>query len=214
MNQIVTITSITANIPVDVYYCDSFSANCVFVSAVSVFPYQFEVPSPYSEDNFIIKIIDADGCIVGDPISVTPTPTSKVTPTPTQTPTSTITNTPTNTETPTNTPTNTETPTNTPTNTSTPTPTSSVVPHYIGQNSFTTSGNVCNDTVTILPYYTYISEANSVPVVGAIIYQTQLNGVLYNPLNGSDKFYKMGFGPYYYWVQVGINGDILSFGLF
>ena len=57
MSQLVTITSVTANTPVDIYYCDSFSANCIFVSTVSVFPYQFDVPSPYDETNIVIKII-------------------------------------------------------------------------------------------------------------------------------------------------------------
>jgi hypothetical protein len=56
MSQIVEITSVTANTPVDIYYCNSFSASCVFVSTVSIFPYEFEVPSPYSETNFIIKM--------------------------------------------------------------------------------------------------------------------------------------------------------------
>ena len=32
MSQQVTISSITANTPVDIYYCDSLSANCIFVS--------------------------------------------------------------------------------------------------------------------------------------------------------------------------------------
>jgi uncharacterized delta-60 repeat protein len=214
MSQVV-ITSITANTPVDIYYCNSFSASCVFVSTVSVFPYEFSIPSPYSEDNFIIKIIDSVGCIIGDPIFVTPTPTSSLTPTPTPTntitPTITITSTPTNTKTPTNTPTNTETPTNTPTNSVTPTQTPAVAYHYRGQNSYTTSGDVCNDVVTILPYYTYISESNTIPVINATIYETLLNGVLYNPFNGEDKFYKMSFGEYFYWVQIDINGDITSF---
>lgn len=213
MSQLVTITSITANTPVDIYYCNSFSASCVFVSTVSVFPYQFNVPSPYDETDFVVKIIDTQGCNVGDMVYITPTPTSSVTPTMTQTPTGTVTQTPTQTGTPTQTPTNTGTPTNTPTNTITPTQTPAVASHFIGQNSFITSGDVCTDTVTILPYYTYLSEANTVPVSGATVYQTLVNGVLYNPFNGGGKFYKMGFGLYYYWIQIDVNGEILSFGI-
>jgi hypothetical protein len=49
MSQQVTITSVTANTPVEIFYCDSFSANCVYVATVSVFPYTFEVPPPYNE---------------------------------------------------------------------------------------------------------------------------------------------------------------------
>jgi uncharacterized delta-60 repeat protein len=163
--------------------------------------------------DFVIKIIDTQGCNVGDTVFITPTPTSSVTPTVTQTPTGTPTTTPTQTTTPTTTPTQTGTPTMTPTNTATPTQTPVVAIHYVGQNTFTTSDNVCNDTMTILPYYTYLSEANTIPVIGATVYQTFANGVLYNPLIGGGKFYKMSFGSYYYWVQIGVNGEILSFGI-
>jgi hypothetical protein len=211
MSQLVTITSVTANTPVDIYYCDSFSANCVFVSTVSVFPYEFNVPSPYNETDFVIKIIDTQGCNVGDRVLITPTPTSSVTPTitPTQTQTPTMTQTPT--QTLTQTPTNTQTPTITPTNTRTPTPTPVVAIHYVGKNSFTTSASTCNDLMTILPYYTYLSEANLIPVIGVTIYTTTSNGVLYNPFNGENKFIKIKFGNDFYVVQVGNDGKILSF---
>ena len=213
MSQLVTITSVTANTPVDIYYCDSFSANCIFVSGVTVFPYTFTVPAPYDETNIVIKIIDSENCVDGEVIPISPTPTSSVTPTMTPTTTQTPTNTPTQTQTPTMTPTVTQTPTNTSTNTPTPTTTSIVASHFVGQNPFTTSGEVCNDIVTILPYYTYLSESNNVPVIGATIYQTLSNGVLYNPFNGGGKFYKMSFGSYYYWVQIGVDGKIISFGI-
>jgi hypothetical protein len=101
MSQLITITSVTANTPVDIYYCDSFSANCVFVSTVSVFPFEFDVPSPYDETDFVVKIIDTQGCNVGDEVLITPTPTSSLTPTTTNTPTQTPTMTSTNTPTPT-----------------------------------------------------------------------------------------------------------------
>jgi outer membrane protein TolC len=55
MSQQVTITSVTANTPVEIFYCDSFSANCVYVSTVSVFPYTFSVPPPYDDSNIVIK---------------------------------------------------------------------------------------------------------------------------------------------------------------
>jgi hypothetical protein len=95
MSQQVTITSVTANTPVEIFYCDSFSANCVYVSTVSVFPYTFNVPPPYNENNIVIKIEDTNGCIDGEVIPITPTPTSSLTPTLTRTPT----NTPTQTQT-------------------------------------------------------------------------------------------------------------------
>ncbi len=109
MSQQVTITSVTANTPVDIYYCDSTSGSCVFVSTVATFPYSFDVPDPYDETDIVIKIEDVNGCIDGDVIYITPTPTSSVTPTMTKTPTQT----PTETQTPTVTPTMTQTPTTT-----------------------------------------------------------------------------------------------------
>ena len=199
MSEIVTISSITANTPVDIYYCDSMSASCVFVSAVSVFPYTFEVPPPYDEQNIVIKIIDDQGCIDGEIIPITPTPTPRITPTNTQTPTQTMTNTPTNTQTPTQTPTVSVTP--------------AIASHAIGQSTYTNSTNCCTDTITLQNYYTYISEANSTPVLGAKIYQTAVGTTLYNIFNGNNRFLKMGFGSSYYAVQINTNGDIINFVL-
>jgi hypothetical protein len=213
MSQLITITSVTANTPVDIYYCDSFSANCVFVSTVSVFPYQFDVPSPYDETDFVVKIIDSESCIDGEVIPISPTPTSSVTPTTTNTPTQTPTMTSTNTPTPTNTPTLTPTPTITSTNTPTPTSTPVISSHFTGQNRYTTSGSVCSDVMTILPYYTYISESNSVPVIGATIYETAVGTTLYNPYVGGNKYVKLQFGSDFYVVQIDNNGEITSFAI-
>jgi hypothetical protein len=211
MSQQVTITSVTANTPVDIYYCDSTSGSCVFVSTVAVFPYSFDVPDPYDETDIVIKIEDVNGCIDGDVIYITPTPTSSVTPTVTQTPT----NTPTETQTPTVTPTMTQTPTTTITTTPTYTPTPSTTPvfslHLIGQNTFSTSANTCSDTLTLNNYYTYINEADSIPVVGVKIYQTAFGGGLFNPYNGNNRFTKFTFGGNNYAVQVDTSGNIVSF---
>jgi len=115
MGRLVTISSITAETPVDIYYCDSMSANCQFVSSVSTFPYSFTVPSPEADSNFIVKIVDSENCQVGNYVYVIPTPTPTVTTTTGLTPTPTTTNTPTVTVT--------RTPTNTPTKQPIPTPT-------------------------------------------------------------------------------------------
>lgn len=211
MSQQVTITSVTANTPVDIYYCDSTSGSCVFVSTVSVFPYSFDVPDPYDETDFIVKIEDVNGCIDGEIVYITPTPTSSVTPTMTQTPTVT----PTETQTPTVTPTMTITPTTTITTTPTTTPTPSTTPvfslHLVGQNTFSTSANTCSDTLTFINYYTYINEADAVPVVGVKIYQTAFGGVLFNPYNGNNRFTKFTFGGNNYAVQVDGTGTIVSY---
>lgn len=211
MSQQVTITSVTANTPVDIYYCNSTSGSCVFVSTVATFPFTFNVPPPYNETNIIIKIEDVNGCIDGEVIYITPTPTSSVTPTVTKTPT----NTPTSTQTPTVTPTMTQTPTTTITTTPTNTPTPSTTPvfslHLVGQNTFPTSANTCSDTLTFTNFYTYINEANLIPVVGVKIYQTAFGGVLFNPYNGNNRFTKFTFGGNNYAVQVDPSGNIVSY---
>jgi hypothetical protein len=189
------------------------SASCVYVATVSTFPYTFDVPSPYDYGDFIIKIVDTQNCEIEYPIHITPTPTTSVTPTPTITPTTTSSPTPTSSVTPTITPTNTTTPTITPTITSTPTATPVVAYHAIGNNLSITSGNTCNDTMTIVNYYTYISQANLTPVIGATVYQTLVNGVLYNPFNGGNNYIKMGFGVNFYVVQVNSGGSIINYVL-
>jgi hypothetical protein len=211
MPQEITITSVTANTPVDIYYCDSMSASCVYVSTVAVFPYVFSVPAPYDEEDIVIKIVDTQGCVDGDIIYITPTPTPSITPSNTVTPT--VTTTPTNT--PTQTTTTTPTPTTTLTLTPTTTPTPSVTPvvagHLVGQNTHALSGNACGDIITVQSYYTYISQANTVPVIGVKVYTTLVGGVLYNPFNGGNKFIKMVFGGNNYAVQINSSGDIVSF---
>jgi len=211
MSQQVTITSVTANTPVNIYYCDSFSASCVYVATVSTFPYVFYVPAPYDETDIVIKIVDTQGCIDGDIVYITPTPTASQTPTITQTPTQTSSQTPTASNTPTITPTNTATPTCTPSFTPTPTLTPAVATHPIGQNTYSSSANTCNDTITLNNYYTYLSEANSVPVIGAKVYQTLVGIVLYNVYNGNNRWIKMGFGSNYYAVQINTVGEITDF---
>jgi hypothetical protein len=65
--------------------------------------------------------------------------------------------------------------------------------------------------MTILPYYTYISESNSVPVIGATVYETVVNTTLYNPHVGENKYIKLQFGNDFYVVQIDNNGEIISF---
>jgi hypothetical protein len=213
MGQQVTITSITANTPVEIYYCGPTSGDCVYVATISTVPYTFEVPSPVDNVDYLIKLVDVNGCIDGEFVYVTPTPTASVTPTLTQTPTNTITSTITSTQTPTTTSTNTPTPTTTSTNTPTPSVTPVVSSHLIGQNSFTTSANTCTDTMSLTTLYTYISEANLIPVVAVTVYQNLYNGVLYTPYNGGDRFIKMNWGGNFYAVQIDASGSIISYVL-
>lgn len=126
MAQEITINSFTGNTPFSLYYCNYDGTGCVLVGLYDTVPLTFVVPSPLSDGNYLIKIIDNELCVVEKyvvNVTMTPTPTSTPTNTPTltSTPTLTPTNTPTFevTLTPTSTPT--LTPTNTPTLTSTPT---------------------------------------------------------------------------------------------
>lgn len=213
MSQEIIITSVTANTPVDIYYCDSTSGSCVYQATVSTFPYTFYVSEPYTNGNILIKIIDTQGCEYGEFVLITPTPTPTLTATPTVTPSVSPTNTPTNTSTPTVTPTITESPTETPTNTPTPTTTPVVSAHFVGQEIFSTSGGSCSDTITINQYYTYISQANLVPVQDAVVYQTNSSGELFNPYNGGSQWILMTFGYDNYSVQINEYGSILDFAV-
>ena len=136
---------------------------------------------------------------------MTPTNTQTITPTLSQTPT----NTPTLTETVTNTPTNTQTPTNT----ATPTPTPVVSIHQIGRIPYNNSNDSCLDTLTTTNYYTYINDANTVPVLGVTIYSVLDNGTLYVPYNGLNGYLKMKWGSDLYSVRINDNGVITDFVL-
>lgn len=213
MSEVVNITSVTANTPVDIYYCDSFSASCVFVATVSTFPYQFVVPPPYDENNIVVKIIDSQSCVRGEIIPITPTPTPSITPSNTVTPTTSQTPTPTLTPTTTVTPTVTQTPTVTPTYSPTPSVTPVISYHTIGQSIYSDTSTCCTDVMTINKYYTYLNEASTIPVLNAKVYQTAVGTTLYNLYNGNNKFIKMTFGSSNYAVQINTQGEIISFTL-
>ena len=217
MSEQITIKSLTANTPVDIYYCDAMSASCVYVSTVATFPFVFDVPVPYCDSDFIIKIVDTQGCELGLPFPITPTPTPSFTPTPTISPTQTLTQTQTPTVSPTQSPSNTPNLTSTPTQTPTISVTPNIASHAVGQGctdrTWPSSGECCNDHVTIQNYYTYIAEANLVPVVGAKVYTVQNNSVLYSPFNGGSNWLLMEFNGNNYSVQIDSSGIILDYGL-
>lgn len=211
MSQQITIQSVTANTPVDIYYCDSLSASCVFVSSVATFPFTFLVPPPYDETNFLIKIVDTQGCEIGFFDYVTPTPTPQVTKTPSPTPTTTTTPTSTTTQTPTVSPTNTITPTVTPSFTPTPTSTPIVAGHNVGQQPSSDIYCVCKEGLTLLKYYTYLSEASTAPVNGATVYTVENNSVLYSPFDGSGEWLLMEWTSGDYAVKISSTGQIEDF---
>ena len=215
MSQQVTITSVTANTPVDISYCNSLSASCVFVSTVATFPFVFDVPPPFDEQSFVIKIEDTQGCVYYETVPITPTPTPKVSPTPTVSPTRTATCTPTVTKTPTNTPSTTPTQTQTPTSTIVVyppiEPTSNVVQHLIGQTIGCTEANACSGTLTTQKLYNYAADATVQPVIGIKIYSTYFNSILYNPYNGGNDWVLMQWVNGTYAVQISPEGTIIDF---
>jgi hypothetical protein len=213
MSQTVTIPNITANLPFEVFYCDSFSGNCVSVATVASAPYTFDVPNSYSSLDFVIKIVDAAGCTVYQTLYITPTPTPTNTPTQTPTQTHTPTTTPTASITPTPSTTLQATPTPTSSNTPTPTPTSLVYPHQIGRNLYVNSVDACLDTLLNDYYYTSYVATPSIPVIGATVYQTNIGGSLFNPVNQGNRWRKMIFGPNTYAVQIDSSGIIINFTL-
>lgn len=211
MSQQVTIESVIANTPVNIYYCDAFSGSCVFVSTVASFPFTFLVPPPYDETNFLIKIVDTQGCVYGLFEYITPTPTPNVTRTCTPTPTCTITPTKTSTQTPTMSPTNTATPTVTPSFTPTPSATPAIASHNIGQEPSSDLYCICKGSLSISKYYTYLSEASTIPVIGAIIYTVENNSVLYTPFNGGGQWLLMQWTSGNYAVKISSTGEIEDF---
>lgn len=213
MSQTVTIPLITANTPFDVYYCNNVGISCVFVATVASAPYTFDVPEPYASNDFVIKIIDAAGCETTQTLYITPTPTSSNTPTPTPTVTTTATQTPTASVTPTPSTTVGASPTPTASNTPTPTPTSLVYAHQIGRNIYVNSVDACLDTLLDDYYYTSYVATPSIPVIGATVYQTNVGGSLFNPVNQGSRWRKMIFGANTYAVQIDSSGIIINFTL-
>ena len=207
-----TISSLTGNIPVEHYCCNISGTSCTYISTVSTFPYVFYAPDGISVSDFVIKIVDTQGCEVTQVEAVTPTPTPKVTPTPTSTPTKSPTPTTTASQTPTITSSNTSTPTVTPTITPTPSSTPIWVSHNIGNRWFPTSTQALSDYLVNVPmWYTYISEAFNTPVVGAKVYQLNVDDNLYNLVNGGNQWRLMTFRGEVYAVQINSAGSIINF---
>ncbi len=207
----VEITSITANTPFEVYVCDALETNCTYIATVASPPYQFEVDDTYATENFTIKIVDVAGCEVFHTIAISPTPTPSNTPSQTKTPTPTPTKTTTPTVTPSVTASVGASPTPTPTKTPTPTPTPLAYGHNIGANVYVGSSGVCDDSLLVTQYYTYYVDTPTIPVLGAVVYSTNLGGILYNPVNQINRWRKMTFGASTYAVQIDSTGIITDF---
>lgn len=213
MSVLITIVSVTANTPVDIYYSGVTDlAPVLSVSGASSFPLSFTVPSPVDQNTFLVRIVDSESCVDDEFVFITPTPTPSFTPTPTLTPTVTQTETQTSTPTPTETVTNTPTTTETPTNTPTPSSTPIIGIHQIGVfGTFPTSGGACTDTLSTTTYFNYLSGATSAPVVGATVYTVEVGSQLFVPFNGGGNWLLMNWSDGTYSVQIDASGNIMDF---
>ena len=67
----ITINDITGVTPFDIYLCDDPITTCFYVDTINSLPYVFEVPSILSsQTNFTLKIVDNNGCIITQPLTL------------------------------------------------------------------------------------------------------------------------------------------------
>ncbi len=67
----ITINNITGTTPFNIYLCDNLSTVCVYIDTISTFPYSFDVPTIMdSQNEFNLKIVDNNGCVKYDTLSV------------------------------------------------------------------------------------------------------------------------------------------------
>jgi hypothetical protein len=85
----VTINDITGATPYDIYICQGDGTGCFYMATIPTVPYVFDIPSPYdSSTQYMLKVIDNNGCVITgiEDVVICTTPTPTVTPTPTPTP--------------------------------------------------------------------------------------------------------------------------------
>jgi hypothetical protein len=148
MATTISVTSITAIPPIDIYVGDAYGSFVYYSSSTSTGNFIINVPPPYDTLSLLgVKIVDAQGSVGIQneiPPSQTPTPSITSTNTPTPTNTRTQTPTPTNTSTKTPTPSVTSTKTPTPTNTRTQTPTPTINATSVITHEYTTINELTN----------------------------------------------------------------------
>lgn len=71
----VTISSITGQSPYDVYICQPGGLSCFYMATITSVPYIFDIPVPYDTSSaYMLKLIDANGCIISGEETVTTCP--------------------------------------------------------------------------------------------------------------------------------------------
>ena len=67
----ITINNITGASPYDVYICDNPITICIYITTTSSIPYSFNVPPILeSQNNFTVKVVDNNDCVITQIISV------------------------------------------------------------------------------------------------------------------------------------------------
>ena len=69
----ITITGLGGLSPFDVYVCDTVMTTCIYVDTITSgdVPYLFEIPSVFSSlNNFTVKVVDDNDCVVSSNLSV------------------------------------------------------------------------------------------------------------------------------------------------
>lgn len=61
----ITISAVTGSTPYQVYVCQGDGTGCLYIAQTSTIPYTFEIPPPIdTSTSYMVKIIDAAGCII------------------------------------------------------------------------------------------------------------------------------------------------------
>ena len=79
----VTINDITGATPYDIYICQGDGTGCFYMATIPTVPYVFDIPSPYdSSTQYMLKVIDNNGCVITGIEDVVTCPTPTPTPVP------------------------------------------------------------------------------------------------------------------------------------
>ena len=63
----VTVNTLVGQSPFDIYICQSNGTSCFYISTITSVPYVFDIPEPYNtQSTYMVKAIDANGCIISD----------------------------------------------------------------------------------------------------------------------------------------------------
>jgi hypothetical protein len=63
----VNITNITGQTPFDIYICQSDGTGCIYIKRINTTSDNFTIPAAFGvSSSYLLKIVDADGCIISE----------------------------------------------------------------------------------------------------------------------------------------------------